>query len=574
MVHSLTAVLLVLAFAPPAETSPDGDSLRFIDAAAEWGVDFRHNHGGRGDFFMVETMGSGVVAFDYDGDGDDDLLFVDSGQPEPYGGTPGRTTLLRNDRLGEGGRFLDVTDASGLLLDSYGMGAVAADLDGDGDEDLYLTAFGPNRLRLNQGDGSFGAAPAADAAADPSWSASAAFGDLDLDGDLDLYVANYVDFHYDNNKICGEPPGGRRSYCHPDVYNGLEDRLYRNDGGHGSVAFVDATADADLADIARGAGLGVAILDLDGDQRPDIYVANDMDPNLHLINRGGSALRFEDQALLAGTATSDRGQAEAGMGVAIGDIDGNGFDDLIITHLDRQTNALYANRGDGLYLDRRYAAGIAEPSLPWVGFGVALADFDLDGDLDLAVANGHVSHNFDRGATPGDGLTQPNQLFENRGGHFSQVQNSGVSGVRTSRGLVTADFDLDGDLDIVISNCDGPAEVYRNETTPRGNGLQVDLVDRESPNRRAIGGVLELRTSGTVQRRVVRTGSSYLSQNSLTQTFALPELGDGAGEGGKSTPAVSTERQIAGPQLDVRWPGGGRVRLLGLSGARQLRLVR
>ncbi len=561
MVLSVTLGVVAALVGAPVAAAPASEGLRFVDAADEWGIAFHHRHGGRGDYYMIETVGSGVVAFDYDGDGDDDLLFVDSGAPAPHGGAPGRTALLRND----GGRFVDVTDASGIQLDSYGMGAVTGDLDGDGDPDLYLTAFGPNRLFLNNGDGTFTAAPPEDSAADPSWSTSAALGDVDLDGDLDLYVTNYVDFGYDNNQVCGRPQSGLRSYCHPDVYDGLPDRLYRNEYREGGAPlFVDATEALGLGD-ARGAGLGVVIADLDDDRRPDIYVANDMDPNLHFLNRGtAGGPRFENDALLAGTALSHRGEAEAGMGIAVGDIDGNGFDDLIVTHLDKQTNALYSNQGDGLFLEHRFVAGIAEPSMPWVGFGVDLADFDLDGDLDLVVANGHVIHNISDQEPNGDArYAQPNQLFENLGGRFVEVDDSGISAVRVSRGLAAADFDLDGDLDLVISNCNQRAEVYRNESARRGDVVQVDLLDREAPNPQAIGAVLKLRSQAGTQRREVRAGSSYLSQNSTTQTFGLT-LPDTDAETGEQ----------ASVELQVRWPRQGNVRVLDLPIGRRIRVVR
>ncbi len=563
MVLSLIPTLVAtLAMVFPAQQASDS-GLRFVDAAEAWGIDFRHRHGGRGDYYMIETVGSGVIAFDYDDDGDDDLLFVDSGEPAPHGDASGRTTLYRND----GGAFVDVTEASGILLDSYGMGAISGDIDGNGAPDLYLTAFGPNRLWLNNGDGSFRPDPK-EAAADPSWSASAALGDIDLDGDLDLYVTNYVDFSYDNNQLCGQPERGLRSYCHPDVYNGLPDRFYRNDFVEAGVpAFVDATKEFGLSGAQR-AGLGVVITDLDGDRRPDIYVANDMDPNLLFLNRKTTGTpRLEDDALLAGTALSDRGEPEAGMGIAVGDVDGNGFEDLIVTHLDRQTNALYSNRGDGLFLEQRFEAGIAEPSLPWVGFGVRLADFDLDGDLDLAVANGHVIHNISehQGYTRA-AYTQPNQLLENRGGRFTEVPGSGIDAVRVSRGLATADFDLDGDLDLVISNCNDDAEVYRNESDRRGQVLQIDLLDRGAPNRRGIGAVIQVRFENGSQSREVRAGSSYLSQSSLTQTFGVPA----------STATRDTETDGAPPtvELQFRWPRHGNLRLQQVPVGRRLRVVR
>lgn len=553
------ALIVLAAFAAPAQEPATGTGIQFVDAADAWGVEFRHRNGAEGDFFMIETLGSGVAAFDYDGDGDDDLLFVDSGQPLPYGGAPGRTALLRND----GSRFTNVTDASELSLGSYGMGAVAGDVDGDGDPDLYLTAFGPNGLLLNDGDGSFSPAPTEGAAADPSWSASAAFGDLDADGDLDLYVTNYVDFAYDRNQVCGVEETGRRSYCHPDVYGDLQDRFYRNQlAERGTATFADATAGAGIEG-ALGAGLGVVVTDLDGDARPDIYVANDMDANFHFLNRSEPGrIRFVDDALLAGTALSHRGLPEAGMGIALGDIDANGFDDLVVTHLDRQTNALYSNRGDGVFLDRRFAAGIAEPSQPYVGFGVDLADFDLDGDLDLAVANGHVLHDVsDHAQRPGDASAQPNQILENLGGRFREARAAGLSALGVSRGLATADFDLDGDLDLAIANCNGAAEIYENLSARRGASLRVDLLDGNNANRRGIGAVLRLNAGGPAQRREVKTGSSYLSQNSLTQTFGIPR---GDREVAKSTPI----------RLDVRWPDGRLLRLHDLPPGARVRIVR
>ena len=564
MVFALTAVLAA-AIAAASPDQGDSNGLDFVDVAEAWDIIFRHQNGGQGEYFMIETVGSGVAAFDYDGDGDDDLLFVDSGEPLPHGGSPGKTTLLRNDLGPDGPQMVDRTAASGLVLKDYGMGAVTGDLDGDGDPDLYLTAFGPNRLWWNRGDGSFVPASGDAGATDPSWSASAALGDVDLDGDLDIYVANYVDFRYDNNVVCGMP----RSYCHPDVYESLPDSFFLNEHRPGAPSiFVDATAESGIGE-ARGAGLGVVITDLDDDRRPDIYVANDMDPNLHFLNASvDGKVRFEDDALLAGTALSDRGEAEAGMGIAVGDTDMNGHEDLVVTHLDRQTNALYANQGSGLFLERRFVAGIAGPSMPWVGFGADLADFDLDGDLDLAVANGHVIHNINEQEGFGDEVyRQPNQVLENLGSQFREVEDSGVSAVRVSRGLATADFDLDGDPDLVISNCNDLAEVYRNDSVRKGRALQIDLLDRRSPNRRAVGAVVTVVSTGGAQRREVRAGSSYLSQNSLTQTFGIPAAnGRPAGDATEPTPDDVDVR--------IRWPGSGSLHLTGVTPGRRIRVVR
>ncbi|MEE8523399.1 MAG: CRTAC1 family protein [Thermoanaerobaculia bacterium] len=521
-------------------TTPVTAEIRFAEVSAEWGIDFRHRHGGTGDFYMIETMGSGVVIFDYDGDGDRDLFLVDSGAVGGSEGPRPRSVLLRNDgRSGDGVVFRDVTEDSGIEVTGYGMGATAGDVDGDGDLDLYVTSFGANQLFRNDGRGRFTDVTAAAGLGCELWSASAAFADADGDGDLDLYVTNYVDFSFENNPFCGDRERRLRSYCHPDVYEGLPDRFYRNRGGG---RFEDATAAAGFGD-ARGKGLGVTWSDLDGDGSQDLYVANDMTPNYLFQNRDGS---FEDIALLAGAALSDLGKEEAGMGVAPGDVDGDGRVDLFVTHLDLQTNALYANVG-GLFRDQRFVSRLGEASVYQVGFGAAFADFDHDGDLDLAVANGHIIHNvelFGKGST----YRQANQVFENQvvegqtGGRFGLVTNSGVDEVRASRGLAVGDLDGDGDLDLVITNSDDRAEVYENRARPAGGWLQVDL--RGGVNRHGIGARLEVEADGKRQVREVRTASSYLSQNDLTAHFG-----------------VGSARRV---MLTVRWPDGHRQRLLGL----------
>ena len=489
--------------------------IRFRDAAASVGLEFRHRHGGEGEFYMIETMGSGVVLFDYDLDGDDDVFFVDSGRVPGGSKEPSRSRLFRNDA----GRFVDVTPVSGIEVSGYGMGGVAGDVDGDGDLDLYVTAYGPNQLFENLGDGTFRDGTRSSGTGEERWSTSAAMADPDGDGDLDIYVANYVDFSPATNEICGDKERRLRSYCHPDVYRPLADTYYRNDG---RGRFVDATREAGF-DVAPGNGLGVVFGDFRGTGWPDLYVANDMTPNFLFRNRLDGT--FEETALFTGTALSDQGAPEAGMGIAVGDVNGDGLTDFIVTHLDLETNAFYASSPSGVYVDRRFLSGVAPASALRVGFGVSLADFDQDGDLDLVVANGHIIHNIEdwgRGTT----YKQPNQVLENVGdGRFRELPDAGLGEARSSRGLAVGDLDLDGDLDWVVSNSDDEAEYYANETTGSGSWLLVAF-GAEGGSGGApfgVGAAVRSLCDGRWQRREIHTGSSYLSQSQLAAHFGFGE---------------------------------------------------
>jgi hypothetical protein len=545
MRSSAGLAVVILCLVPVSGAAAGSGVLTFREASEELGLVFRHHHGGSGSFYMPETMGSGVAVLDYDDDGDEDVLYIDSGALPGYTGEPGRSVLYRND----GGRFVDVTARARLTVASYGMGVTAGDIDGDADLDVYVTAFGPNHLFENLGDGTFREIGAAAGVDDASWGASAAFADADLDGDLDLYVTNYVDFSFEDNPICGDQLRGLRSYCHPDVYDGLADRYFRN---RGDGTFEDATAAAGFGE-ARGAGLGVVFGDVDADGWPDLYVANDMTPNF--LFRGGADGVFEETALVAGVALGLRGEPEAGMGLAMGDVDGDGLPEIHVTHLDRQTNALYSSRGDGLFLDRRFVSRVAEPSIDKVGFGTELADLDLDGDLDLVVANGHIIHNVEQ-LGQGGHYRQRNQVLVNLGdGRFEEALDVGMDVIRASRGLAVGDLDGDGDPDVVITNSNDLAEVYVNESRPTGGWLRLVLRSpRGAGGTAALGSAIRLSAAERTQHRELRSASSYLSQSAAGAHFGLGDADRAA--------------------IDLRWPDGRRQRLAAVPANRRLVVTR
>lgn len=518
------------------------ESIRLREVSAAWGVDFRHHHGGSGKRYMVETVVGGVVLFDFDLDGDVDIFLVDAAPLPGYEGEEPRSRLFRNDGPG---RFVDWTDVAQLSLATYGCGGTAGDVDNDGDFDLYVTAFGANELLRNEGDGSFTRATAEARVGDPLWSMSAAFSDTDRDGDLDLYVTNYVDFTLDTHKFCGDRRRTLQGYCHPSAYEGLPDRYYRN---RGDGTFVDATVEAGFGG-ATHAGLGVAFGDVDGDGWPDLYVANDADPNFLFHNRGDGS--FADVSLPSGTAYDEIGTAEGSMGVEFGDVDRDGDLDLVVTNFEFETNALYKNSGSRIFIDSRFPSRIAEPSLQDLAFGVVLVDLDHDADLDLVIANGHILDNaaeFD----PNARYAQVNRVFENLGaGRFRALRDHGLSAVRVSRGLAHADLDGDGDQDLVIVNSNDRAEVLENlAPAEKGGWLKVDLRGAQT-NHFGVGARVEVELGSGGQLQEVQTGSSYLSQSSLTAHFGL----------------AGADR-VGG--LTVRWPSGEAQRILGLPVNRSL----
>jgi hypothetical protein len=496
----------------------------FAEVAAQAGLDFVHDNGMAGEMYFPEMLGPGVALLDADGDGDLDVFAGQGdrlgpgdgpgGAPAAGRGAPGQHRLYRNDLVAgpDGGSlaFTDVTAASGIAPGGYNMGVATGDYDGDGDPDLYLANYGSDRLLRNDGGGRFTDVSAAAGVGTDHWSAGASFADFDRDGDLDLWVVHYVRFDVAENPTCFAP-SSRRDYCGPADFPPVADRLLEN---RGDGTFADVSARAGIARAARP-GLGVVVLDADGDGWPDVYVANDGAPNQLWVNRRDGT--FRDDAVLAGVAVNADGRAEAGMGVDAGDYDNDGDEDLVVVHLQQETNTLYANLGGGLWEDVTAAAGLAAPSLPFTSFGAGWIDYDHDGWLDLLVANGAVRILEER-ARQGDPfpLAMTNQLFRNLGpdaaGRVRFTEVTGEAGpafalAEVSRAAAFGDLDDDGDTDVVISHAAGPLRLLRNEVGQDRPWLGLRLVDRDG--REAVGARVEVRRRGapTLVRRSHTDGS-------------------------------------------------------------------
>ena len=519
--------------APQSPASPAGEPW-FIDRAGAAGIDFVHLNGESGELRISETMGSGAAMFDFDNDGDLDVYVVQSRtaglgrtfDPDPVTSRPRPPgdRLYRNDLEvhADGARtlrFTDVTDGSGLGGRAYGMGVAAGDVDNDGLVDLYRTALGPNQLFRNNGDGTFTDVTRESGAGDPRWSVSASFADLDRDGWLDLYVGNYLDYDLDAPAVSCFTRTGERDYCGPSAFAAARDGLYRN---RGDGTFADVTAEAGVAS-EYGPALGVSAFDADADGWTDVYVANDGEPNLLWINQGDGT--FTNGALLAGVALNDNGRSEGSMGVDAGDFDGDGDEDLFMTHLTRETNTLYVNDGLGLFEDRTAMVGLGAPSLAYTGFGAAWLDFDNDGWLDLMAVNGAVQASHQRfamralalSARAGEPLPlhQPNQLFRNLGdGRFDEVgaQAGAVFELlEASRGAAFGDVDNDGDVDVLVTNNNGRTRLLINGIGHRNRWIGLRLVGGAGPRDMLGARVGVFRGDGPPLWRRARADGSYAS---------------------------------------------------------------
>ncbi len=525
------AILAILLVACGAEhgTAPPSSSPLFREAAAETGLKFEYFIGASGEYYLAEINGGGVALFDYDGDGDLDVYFPqgqmldphlrpeDSRFPPPKSHWPGNR-LFRNELVPEGElRFRDVTDEAGVGYRGYCVGATVGDYDADGDPDLYVTCFGPNVLYRNNGDGTFTDITDQAGVNDSRYSTGATFFDYDKDGDLDLYVLNYVDFTVAGNKPCYDAAGAR-DYCTPTVYNPLPDRLFRNDGEAG---FTDVSTAAGLGS-SLGNGLGVAAVDLNGDSWVDVVVGNDQTPNQLWLNRNGRT--FEEAALMSGLAYDGNGQVESTMSVAVGDFDNDGDEDVFAANIAEETSTLYANDGSGAFQDITEVAGLAAPSYAMTTYGAGWLDYDHDGRLDLFMANGAMTIIESQRGTPFPFL-QPNQLFRNAGqSRFEDVSEAAGPAfqlMEASRGAALGDIDNDGDIDIVVSNANGPARLYLNEAPKKGSWLLVKLRN-SGKNPEAVGArvALLIRGRAPVWRRVRRDGS-YASSHDIRVHFGL-----------------------------------------------------
>ena len=518
----------LLLGAPLAFAAGSDPGFRLTNVTAAAGIDFQHNSGAFDAKYLPETLGAGCAFLDYDGDGWLDILLVNGMDWPGHKKRHGTLRLYRNNR---NGTFTDVTQKAGLAVEMYGMGVAVADYDNDGFPDILITAVGQNRLFKNTGKGTFtDVTDKAGLGGRSGFSTSAMWFDFDRDGHLDLFVCNYVKWSPEHDIYCSVD-GKKKSYCTPEAYHGSTCWLFRN---RGDGTFEDVTAKSGIFD-TTSKSLGVALVDYDRDGWPDVLVANDTQPNkLYRNLRNGT---FEDVAVRAGVAFSEDGKARAGMGVDVADYSNSGTPGIAITNFDNEMMALYQLHGQ-VYSDISAKVGIGQASRNSLGFGCAFCDVNLDGWLDLVAVNGHIDET--ARVLRNVGYAQAPHLFLNDGhGAFRDVAmdvGSDFAAPKVGRGVAFGDFDRDGDVDLLITTNRGPALLYRNDVTNGNKSVRLRLVGTKS-NRDGIGAVVRLSTPEGTQSRMVKTGSSYLSQSELTLTFGIG-------------------RREKADRVVIEWPGG------------------
>ena len=500
----------------PVSLPAAGPGFQFTDVTSAAGIHFEHNSGAYGGKLLPETLGSGCAFLDYDADGWQDILLVNS---MDWPGHKRQRTTLKLYHNNRNGTFTDVTKAAGLDVEMYGMGVAVGDYNNDGFPDIFITCVGQSRLFRNTGKGTFvDVTKASGLGGKQGLSTSAVWFDYDRDGLLDLFVCNYVRWTAETDVFCSLD-GRNKSYCTPEAYRGDTCWLYHN---RGDGKFEDVTASSGVFD-SSSKSLGVAMLDYDQDGWPDLLVANDTQPNKLYRNLHNG--KFKDVAVEAGLAFSTEGKARAGMGVDVADFENSGKPGIVITNFDNEMIGLYHFVGRG-YDDVAMQEGLGAASRNTLGFGCVFFDANLDGLLDIAIANGHIDETV-RNIRGNVGYAQPAQMFENLGGRkfrdVAEEVGGGFEKPKVGRGLSVGDYDLDGDLDLLLTTNNGSAYLYRNDVSNSNRGIRFHLVGTQS-NRDAIGATVRVFAQGQQQTRMVRSGSSYLSQSELPVTFGLGKL--------------------------------------------------
>jgi enediyne biosynthesis protein E4 len=526
------AAIVTLSLRVPMTAAPA--PLTFADATTAAGINFVHNSGRAGQKYLPETMGSGGAFVDLNGDGWLDIVLVNSRDWKPR---PGKRSLSAIYRNNGNGTFTNVTAASGLDVETYGMGIAVGDYDNDGRDDVYITSLDGDRLFHNEGNFKFRDVTKTAGIANASFGTSAAWLDYDRDGKLDLFVANYVQWSADKDIYCSLD-GTTKSYCTPESYKGTASKLYHN---LGNGRFEDVSGRAGVAD-PNSKSLGVAVIDYDADGWPDLFIANDTQPNkLYRNNHDGT---FTEKGVAAGVAFSEDGVARGAMGADAGDYDGSGRAHLLVGNFANQMLALYRNEGNGLFVDEAPTSTVGRASLLSLAFGVFFFDYDLDGKPDIFAVNGHIEEEIGR-VQPKVQYKQIPLMFHNLGqGRFESVGASlgpAFNVAQVGRGAAYGDFDRDGDLDILITNNQGPARLLRNDGGNRNHWLTIRTAGVKS-NRDGIGAIVRVETPSGILWQTVHSGSSYCSQSDLALTFGL----------GDATAARA---------IEVIWPSGAKDRV-------------